>query len=307
MATQETTTTMSNLLSTYYDRVLLEKLLPELRLYEFGCKRPLPKNEGKTVKFNRYDVLDLTNVSLLTEGTKPANKIDITTTQIISTIRQIGAYTDVSDLLTLTAIDNTIKSVTESLGEQAALALDTYIRNTLLDPDYTAVFPTSPTPAQIQSELNAGNTIFPPVFGGDAERLDGANEVDASDVITVATIRDATKQLRAVNAKPFNDGFYVGIIHPNAAAKLEQDSIFIEWNRYTSAELMHKGEIGRVEGVRFVLSTNMWNASNGTTQVYNTVILSPHAFGITEIDGGIKTYVKTPNQYDTSNPINQWN
>jgi N4-gp56 family major capsid protein len=108
-----------------------------------------------------------------------------------------------------------------------------------------------------------------------------------------------------------DDGYYVGIIHPAAAATLEADTTWASWNQYTNPQAMYKGEIGRVEGVRFVDSTLCYTttsgtASSGTTTAYFTYIFGKGAYGVADIDGGIKTYVKNPNQYNTSDPLNQF-
>jgi N4-gp56 family major capsid protein len=37
-----------------------------------------------------------------------------------------------------------------------------------------------------------------------------------------------------------------------------------------------------------------------------TTIIGANAYGTVDFDGGVHVYIKQPNQYDTSNPINQW-
>jgi len=50
MADQKTgDAALSGLIVTYYEKVGLERLLPKLRFYQFGDKKPLPSNSGKTI------------------------------------------------------------------------------------------------------------------------------------------------------------------------------------------------------------------------------------------------------------------
>ena len=47
------TSDLTNTIKTYYDRMLLETLDPETKLYQFGVKKPLPKGEGTSIQWNR--------------------------------------------------------------------------------------------------------------------------------------------------------------------------------------------------------------------------------------------------------------
>ena len=41
------TTSLTNTIKTYYERLLLEWLKPATKYYQFGMKKPLPKGEGE--------------------------------------------------------------------------------------------------------------------------------------------------------------------------------------------------------------------------------------------------------------------
>ena len=76
---------------------------------------------------------------------------------------------------------------------------------------------------------------------------------------------------------------------------------------------MYKGEIGKIEGVRFIQSTNAMKeqmpiVKTGKSSIcaYFCTIVGKNALGVTEMEGGVKTTVKQANRYDTYNPLNQW-
>lgn len=117
MANETTVSDLTNLVKTYYDRLLLEQLDPATRFYQFGTKKPLPKGEGNTVIWNRP--YRLAQAVKLTEGTAPTAN-ELSTYKISAKIEQIGGFVKESDLVQLTAVTDTMKLATERLAAQAA-------------------------------------------------------------------------------------------------------------------------------------------------------------------------------------------
>jgi N4-gp56 family major capsid protein len=62
---------LSTLIVTYYEKVGLERMLPKLRFYEFGDKKPLPAQSGKTVQWYRFATQSAVTTNM-TELTVPA-------------------------------------------------------------------------------------------------------------------------------------------------------------------------------------------------------------------------------------------
>lgn len=93
-------------------------------------------------------------------------------------------------------------------------------------------------------------------------------------------------------------------IHPNVASDLQADSTWQNYHIYSTPEAVYRGEIGRVHGVRFVESTlapvTRGSADAGAVSsagissiAYGTVIFGKGFYGVTELDGGIKTFTVT--------------
>ena len=58
MATQTTATaTLLPTIQTYYDKKLIKRLVEEFVHMQFGQKRPIPKNGGKTIDFRKFSAL----------------------------------------------------------------------------------------------------------------------------------------------------------------------------------------------------------------------------------------------------------
>jgi len=219
-------------MKTFYDMRLLDYAQAELVHDQFGQKRDIPRNGGKKIEFRAFSPLAKAMVPL-TEGVTPSgNKLDVT--KIEAEVAQYGDFIVQSDVLELTAIDNTILEATKILGRQAGLTLDTVTRNVL------------------QSGTNV--MYAPKVSGGSETEVTSRAGLDATALLTVDLCEQITANLRAMNAPTIN-GDYIGIIHPYVAYDLMRDPDWRKPHEYVDTDAVYEGEIGKVGGIRFVQST----------------------------------------------------
>lgn len=269
---------------TFYDRTLLESAKPNLIHSQFGQKRPIPKNGGKKIEFRRYGALPKA-LTPLTEGVTPDGR-KLTVTAVEAEVHQYGDYVALSDVLDLTAIDNNVLEATKAIGNQAGLTLDTITRNI----------------------LQAGTNVqyCPKVGTSGTTAVTSRADIDATCKLTVDEIKKAVATLKANNV-PKISGSYVAIIHPYAAYDLMSDPKWEEMHKYTSAENMYEGEIGRIAGVRFVESSEALIVKTSTNPaVFCTLVLGENAYGITEVTGGgLKTIIKQLGSAGTADPLDQ--
>ena len=219
-------------MKTFYDMRLLDYAQAELVHDQFGQKRPIPKNGGKTIEFRAFSPLKKALVAL-TEGVTPdGNQLDVTTKT--ATVAQYGDFIVQSDVLELTAIDNTILEATKLLGRQAGLTLDTVTRNVLV----------------------AGtNVMYAPKYVDSVETaVTSRAALDNTAKLTVDLVEQVVAELRAQNAPTIN-GDYVAIIHPYVAYDLMRDPDWRDPHKYVDTDNMYAGEIGKIGGVRFVQTT----------------------------------------------------
>lgn len=289
------TESLSAEMKTFYDKTLIREAKANLVHGQFGQKRPIPKNSGKTIEFRKFDSLPKA-LTPLTEGVAPAGQ-KLSVTVITSTIKQYGDYIKQSDMLELTAIDNTIVEGTQLLGNQAGLTLDTIDREV----------------------LNATtNVVYAPKVGEDGKKTQVTSRaaLDATAVLSVDLVYKCATYLKAVNA-PKIDGYYVAIIHPYVAYDLMQKAgnQWMEVQKYAKPENMLTGEIGCLGGVRFVESTEakIFTTEGGASDcpsglaVYSTLFLGANAYGITEVEGGgLETIVKQKGSAGGADPLNQY-
>lgn len=272
-----TTSSLSGLMQIFYSKVFLDRA-NQIKIYDIGAqKRPMPRNSGKTVYFNRFSQLSAATTPL-TESENPSATA-LSTTVVSATVAEYGSYGKVGSLYDLTNIDEGLKEHVAVFAEQGALTLDTLIRD----------------------ELVSGATEQ---LGGSKANI---TAIATSDVLSGAEIRKAVKTLKVNGAHRFDDGFFKGIVPVSAAYDLMGNSEWLDAHRYTDATAIKNGEIGRLHGVTFY-ETNNEVTTSSTATVYSTFIFGKNAYGTIDIGMGsnVEVIAKKSGAQDTSNPLNMF-
>ena len=279
-----TTNTLTATMQTYNDRKTLEIAKTKFVYAQFGQKKPLPRNSGKTISWRRYNLFTNTTTQALTEGVVPTEQ-NLSQTTVNATVSQYGAYVKISDLLDMTALDSVVRDSSVLLGEQLGTVVDWVTRDAML------------ATTSVQYAGGAAN----------------ANAITKSSVMTVAEIRKAVRTLKKNKARPFNGGrgdHFICIVSPDVAYDLQSDTDWKAVRQYQDKEAIYSGELGRMFGVVFVESTEAYSAANTAetpVTIHHSLIFGADAYGIVDIEGsgGIKTYVKPAGSAGTSDPLNQ--
>jgi len=306
-ATNTTTTSLTRTIKNFYDRLLLEVLDPSTKFFQFAAKKPLPSGEGTSVYWNRPVRLSLGQK--LTEGVRPSSNV-LSTNRPSALIETLGGYVVETDLVQLTSITDTMKMATERLAVQAAETIDRYIVEAIV----------------LHNDLPAsgGGSVLN-VVKTSGDRLDvsaskyllrsAGGTPTGQNLIAVSDVRRCVEELRSLNARTMDGQHFIGIIHPRVASDLMADSTWQNFHIYTTPEFVYRGEIGRVQGVRFVESTltpvirgctnalAVSAAAGASALGYGTAIFGKGFYGATELDGGVKTYMVTGPTKD--DPLNQ--
>jgi N4-gp56 family major capsid protein len=255
---------MSNELKQTYDRLLLERALPNLVHTQFGQKRNIPPRGGKSIEFRRMERITI-NTTALTEGTNPTETV-ATYSAVSCTISQYGMYSKVSDLLDMQAFDPVIADYAENYAEVAGDVVDRICRDV----------------------ITGGTTIQ---YAGTRVTLGSATGVGSGDFLDSAEIREAVSTLKRNNAKPVVDGKYIMIIHPDVTRDLFADpnvvDAFKDAGDRGANNPLFTGILGDYMGVRFVETTNAKVQSSlgyAGADVYNCLIVGKNAYGVTELD-----------------------
>lgn len=275
---------LSDAMKTYYSDYLIDLAEPELVHDQFGQKHPIPKNGGKIIEFRKYDSLPKA-LAPLTEGVTPDGQ-KLSLSVITSEVKQYGGYVELSDILLLTAIDNQLLQATRVLASQAGRTLDTITREV----------------------LNGGTNVQ--YASGQVESRSALSYTSETEncCLTVDAVRKAVRFLKLMNTPKIN-GSFVGIIHPDTAFDLMSDPKWVNVKSYSDPEGIYEGEIGKIEGVRFVETSEakvFKGAGASGRDVYSTLILGADAYGVTELSGGgLQHITKQLGSSGALDPLNQ--
>lgn len=281
-----TTSGLSGLMSTFYDKSFLERAKAELR-HDFGATvKKAAMNQGKSIIFNRLTPLALVTTAL-TEATNPA-EVAMTTTQVTATLAEYGAYTTVGSLFKMTSIDDDLREHVDVHAQNAGESIDALLRN----------------------ELSAFGTRQ---LVATTAAVSSTSAIHTSDVITGLEIRKAVRTLKLNKAPRFQGALYRGIIGPQVSMDLQGASEWLDAHRYTTSDAIERGVIGKLHGVEFVetnqptvdLSGGFSTSTTDVANVYTTYVFGRGGYAMVSLDSfsAPKIYVKNPGTGDTSNPL----
>lgn len=284
-----TLTTTPNLNLIYYDKKFLEMATANTVYAQVCDERPMPHNAGDIARMNVYvpkNTAAVQALSALTEATNPTASV-VSSNTVSAQILEYGDYWQISSKVSLVAIDPEVERNVTLASNQAARHMDNLILTEL---------------------MNATTTI-----GANSHTT--VSTVAASDTMSIALARNAKRTLFNNFALPIDsDGSYVCVTNGDAEYDLQGDTAWKEVQYYANKpETIMRGEIGKLYGVRFLVSNNpsVESVSGGASnvKVYNSYFLGKEAVGIikpTGKDGDAMIKIKTPGPSDTSNPLDMF-
>lgn len=258
--TTTTSSTLSNVVKTAYDRLLYFDLRSTPTFDMIADVKPaLQAMPGNVVTWNQ-----MTNLSAATSTLSESSDVSpvtLATSNVSATLAEYGNAVELSAFLRATGFIDVDEGTLNVLGYNMADSLDTVARDT----------------------IDAGSNVRYAV-GATAR-----NNITPSTTITAADIRYVTAKLRGNKAVPKKQGYYVGFMHPDVSYDLRSQTSatgttgsFREAHIYASPEAIYAGEIGAFEGVAFVETPRApifadAGSSPTTTDVYATVIVGQQA------------------------------
>ena len=302
-----TTTTnpadVANRLQIYFSKKLLAHAVPTLRLSEFAQKAELPqKASTKQIRFFRKRKPKTADVITLTEGVAPTNYTEIDLEKVDVDLAQYGELTKLSDVMSLIDAYEPLQMGIESMGEDAALHADTIVRNAIV---------LGMNDADNYHERFAGITQSGD-SSADFATMDALTAAEAKN--TRATMLGAATKLKTVPA-PRISGNYVAVIPPEVSHDMTQDKDWMEASKYSAVHQLFKGEMGMLDGIRYVeannpfIELNTYKTFDATGGVYSTFVLGRDAFGCPKLAGTSSPWapgVAVLNKADKTDPLNQY-
>jgi N4-gp56 family major capsid protein len=262
---------LSPAIQTIWSKEILFQAMPILRFEQFAVKKTeLGVTPGLTVNFMRYN--NLGPASPLVEGVRLQTNA-LTASQFSITVGEQGYAIAVSELLLNSSFDDVMASGARLLGRNMALYLDGSARDTLYQASSKIFgynkFALAGTPISPLSPYDHGTPAT------SRAGLTGAFS------FTTAVVKDAVETLATKNVPRLGDT-YVCFLHPHQSRQLRDDPEFIEVTKYAAPGNFLLGEIGRLNDVVFIETTQVTSAYvSGTSGplYYDSVFIGDNAFG----------------------------
>jgi len=311
---------ISGMVGNYYDHVFLERLEANLVYDKYGEQRPLPENQGNTVIWHRLN--NPIAGTVLTEGSTPGASV-VSATRVSAALVFYGDLRSVSDQVTATAVCPVVEETVQALGYGAALTKDNIIALAI---GFGA--------AANAGIADAASTKIPSIFSKGFPVMDGNTNTTYwpaatslgfaagllagtfSTIPTIGHIRQAVTALKTLNAIPFENNLYKGIIHPIQSDFVRRDSTFPTWMAYNNLQAMTKGKLGVIERVDFEETSNAFTSAvvasawslgyvSGGGTLYGTLIFGKGAYGVTKL-GAKDAKINVTTGADKTDPLNQY-
>lgn len=285
---------------------MLERAMPLLHLEKFGQTYTLPTQSTQTAKFRRYYLNGAAGAAgpdngagtngagtafsipvattPLTEGVTPSGS-QLANTDYTVQLYQYGNFTTITDVIIDTHTDPVLAQMTEVLGEQAAVTVETIRFNV----------------------LKAGTNVW--YQGNVSSRANVAGAITLTDqrrVTTGLARQNAKKITKVVASTPaFNttsvEAAFMGLVHPDLESDIRNMTGFVPVAKYGPHTSPFEGEIGSCEQVRYLASTvigpflaaatggasaTTYRSVGGTyPDVYPVLIFARDAYGLVPLKG----------------------
>lgn len=290
------TNTLNPLVKDFYDTELLENTRMGRYYAQFAKHQPLPARHAGKVQWRKFNTF--AKAEELKEGVIPTGQ-KMGMTFVEASIKQYGTYVTVSDKLELRGYDDVILAATEEMGASYNETDETLIRDFLM------------TGTNVMYCDNVNTTSDNAVVGTPTgPTLMGATAASWS-LLTRKMIKKIVTKMKKDKVPKIN-GSYVAVIHPSVAEDLRNDPQWEDAHKYDATAEIFDGEIGKLEGVRFIenadapvlgATTAYQNAASGVT--YATFFFGADAFAMIDPAGGNLQMI-VHDKDEAGGPLNQF-
>ncbi|MFE3973184.1 MULTISPECIES: N4-gp56 family major capsid protein [unclassified Peribacillus] len=270
-----------------YQRLLLERLTPELFFMKYGEKNMgMPKNAGDTASWRRWNSLAVATTAV-TEGVTP-DGVSLDVTKISATVKQYGNWTKFTDKIQLVGLDNTLVEVTELMGENAGESLDIVVRDI----------------------ITAGTNVVYPGVATSRATVTAAMKITALDILRIR--RNLKRNKVKTITLPGGGKGYLAFIHTDVATDLMQTQEWKDQNTYVDTKNRVEGTLGKMYGIYFIEADNapkFAGAGSAGADVFGTLVIGKGAYGVPDVEGSAKPeiIVHKAGSAGTADPMNQFN
>lgn len=274
-----------------------------LVLEQFATMTNIPKNSGVLAgTIYRTEHLDPIEIPL-TEGKTPNPHA----TKIVAETISVDQYADwqmITDVVDAVSLHKMISLISSQQQYQSARTKQRLTRDAILVGAQAAY--ASAVTRNAEGKPTAETEVM------------SAGNLTVNSKLSVKECQKIVARFQRNNIPPVAGGDYVMIVHPDTAFDLKRDPEFIEMHKYSNTTALFNGEIGKIDGMRFVMSTEAVKitinkeaddaAALGPVNmpVYHNIALGANAFAMARLGNeNIHYIIKELGSGGTSDPLNQ--
>lgn len=266
----------------YFNKRLLMKAVPYLAHNKFADIADIPRNQGTLIRRRRYTLLSATTTPIV-EGVTPDLQ-QLAVTNVDATVNEYGSGVLLTRKLQYTTLDPLLNEVNDLLGQAAGNTLDQLNREELATITTIQYASTATTTATVSSVMKLTKQ----------EIMEAVRTLKNNNALKLTEMVDHSD---GFNSSPL-DACYVALVHPNSTYDLKNITGFIRVEEYGSQKVAMENEVGTLDEVRFIETTNAkvrTAGGAGGIDVYSTIILAKEAYMNSRIAGeGLKNIIEGP-------------
>lgn len=269
-----------------YNRTLIERLIPELQWLKYGKSVTMPKNNGDTISFRKFENI-ATSTTAITEGVIPTSA-ELVITKKSATVSEYGNWTKFTERINDLGLDPIVMEVTELMGENAGQSIDEIVRDIV----------TAGTNVQYANGV-----------------LSRATVADNISYVDIQKMKRTMKNNRVKKiAMPDGMQGYVCMVDPSVAMDITSLTEYKEFNQYQNSAKLLDGIVGKLCGIYFMEIDNgkvFEDAGAASADVHASVCLGRDAYVVPELEGkganSPEVIVHKAGSAGTADPIDQFN
>ena len=278
---------------TFYETDMLDNTRDQMIYGQLGMKQTLPANHGTSIEWTRWQTLG--RIGKLKEAVIPTGK-KMGIVAITVALAQYGDYVTISDLSKKHGVHPIVLGAEEELAASYALTSEELTRNTL---------------------IGCTNILFADAYNGSSYVSTPSSEAALQTAlasytcnVTGNTLAKAATQLKkTAKMMKYESNYYVAVVHPDVAydIRMQDPNGWIEAHKYSAAEEIFNGEIGRMHGIRFIESNlaPVIKSDGQTYATFKTLVFAKDAFAIVDPAGGNMQMI-IHDETEAGGPLNQF-
>ena len=279
-----------------------KKMLPIakrlLTFAKFAQKETKPQKQGLESRHRRYERFPIVDTPIAEGVTPDFSSLEHTT--LMHTLKQYGSYVNTTDVQLAAAADPVLKIISERQATQAGETID-FLSYKVFRAGTQVKYVGTSASARSDVDMHIGGTL-------PAVNNPGANTptLQALQTAIRALENNDAKKLKSklkasvgIATEPIRES-YVAICHPDLRQDIQALPGFVAVEKYSEQGDAIEGEIGGVEGVRFITTTqatpfkdagdtngvaNCVSTGGANADVYPVLIIGEDAIGCATLGG----------------------